>query len=216
MVLLAGKLYDPATAVSKATSALLALTAIDVVNLRLTFTVPASGSVVVRMRGAISGGAGTLPAILLGVLEVSTVKGRAAPLTDADSIGANNLSVAWVEFLVTGLTPGASLTWDAAYAVQVTNAASPLKYGGPNDNAGADAWGGFEFSIWDPAPAAATPLDAAGTRAALGMASPNLDTQLAEIEAEADAIGTAALTISEVLNAVAAARAGVRVTHTPR
>jgi hypothetical protein len=41
---------------------------------------------------------------------------------------------------------------DAAYAVQVLVAATNIKYGGPNTNAGANAWGGFVFEAWDPQP----------------------------------------------------------------
>lgn len=42
--------YDPAVAVSKATSALLAMTAFDTTNLRLATTVPAHGMVRFRLR----------------------------------------------------------------------------------------------------------------------------------------------------------------------
>jgi hypothetical protein len=40
MALLAGVAYDPAAAVTKATSAALAMTAFDTTNLRVTFTGP--------------------------------------------------------------------------------------------------------------------------------------------------------------------------------
>ena len=78
MGLLAGTCYDPAVAVNKVTTSLLAMTAIDTTNLRLTFTVPANGAVMVRLRGVIHG-ATTVPQIYLGCLEGSTIRGRVVP-----------------------------------------------------------------------------------------------------------------------------------------
>ena len=49
MNLLKAALYDPSVAVSKATSALLAMTALDTTNLRLAITVPAHGMVRFRL-----------------------------------------------------------------------------------------------------------------------------------------------------------------------
>lgn len=148
MALLAGKLYDPTTAVNKVTTAALAMTAIDTTNLRLNFTVPASGNVLVRMH-AVLHGATTFPTILLGVLEGSTVKGRVAP---EQSLGNTAVATAMVSvdaaFLVTGLTPAANLDWDAAYGVETLIASTGLKYGGPNNTTANDAFGGFAFEIW--------------------------------------------------------------------
>jgi hypothetical protein len=62
-------------AVSAATTSTLAMTALDTTNLRLTFGVPVTGKVLVRLQGTLHG-ATTYPQILLGVLEGSTVKGR--------------------------------------------------------------------------------------------------------------------------------------------
>lgn len=152
MNLLAGKLYDPATSVNKVTTALLALTALDTTNLRLAFVVPPSGMVYVRMEGSLHG-ATTFPQIMLGVLEGSTVKGRVRPKS---ILGGTALATTLVDvealFVVTGLTPGASLTWDAAYGVETIVAATGLKYGGPNNTTANDAFGGFAFEIWDPCP----------------------------------------------------------------
>lgn len=149
MASLGAILYDPATAVSKATTALLALTAIDTSNLRITFTVPTSGRVLVRLGGVIHG-ATTFPQILLGVLEGATVRGRRAP--DGGLPGtalATTLKPAETSFVVSGLTPGASLTWDAAYGVETLVASTGLKYGGPNNATANDAFGGFVFEIWE-------------------------------------------------------------------
>jgi len=148
MNLLNGKLYDPATAVNKVTTAALAMTALDTTNLRLLFTVPASGIARVVLRGTIHG-ATTFPAILLGVMDGAVVKGRQAPLQVFSNV-ATAIAHVVADFLVTGLTPGTATTWDAAYGVETLVAATGLKYGGPNNATANDAWGGFAFEIWDP------------------------------------------------------------------
>jgi hypothetical protein len=148
MPLLAGTLYDPAAAVSKATTSTLAMTALDTTNLRLTFTAPASGKVLVRLQGTLHG-ATTFPQIQLGVLEGSTVKGRVTPagLMNGNLAATSFLTVEGL-FVVTGLTAGASLTWDAAYGVETVVASTGLKYGGPNNTTANDAFGGFAFEVW--------------------------------------------------------------------
>lgn len=146
---LATALYDPTTAVSKATSALLAMTALDTTNLRLSFTVPASGKVLVRLRGILHGA--TTPAqILLGVMSGSTVVARVAPNVTVGTAAATTLMPAEADIIIGGLTAGASLTWDAAYGVETLVASTGLKYGGPNNSTTAnDAFGGFQFSIFE-------------------------------------------------------------------
>ena len=149
MSLLGARLYDPPVAVTKSTAAALAMTALDTTNLRISFTVPANGSVMVRLCGTVHG-ALTFPQILLGVMEGATVKGRVAPHAD---IGGTALATTMVNcealFVVTGLTPGASLTWDAAYGVETLVASTGLKYGGGNDATANNAFGGFAYEIWD-------------------------------------------------------------------
>lgn len=148
MALLAGTLYDPASAATKATDTLIAMTAIDTTNLRVTFTAPASGKVWVRLRCP-TYGATTFPAIFLGVLDGATVRLRMSPLGNVGSALATSQATQEVGGLVTGLTPGNSYTWDAAYGVDVVVASTNIKYGGPNDASGGDAWGGFVFEVWD-------------------------------------------------------------------
>ena len=149
MSLLAGVNYNPTTAVSKATSALLAMTAFDTSNLRLTFTAPANGAVTVRIRCTLLG-ATTFPNILLGVLQGSTVIARQSPIGGILGTALASTRVTHEAlFTKTGLTPGASYTWDAAYGVEIVLAATNIKYGGPNDATGADAWGGLQFEIWN-------------------------------------------------------------------
>ncbi len=147
--LLGAKQYDPATAVSQSTATLLAMTALDTTNLRLTFTVPSSGRVLVRLRGT-THGAITQPSIYLGVLESTTIKMRQAVFQNSQNspAAATDLVSSEACAVIGGLTADASLTWDAAYGVETVVAASGLKYGGP-DNATADnAFGGFTFEVW--------------------------------------------------------------------
>lgn len=151
MGLLAGTLYDPTTAVSKATTAALAMTALDTTNLRLTFTAPANGTVMVRMGGVLHG-ATTFPQVLLGILSGSTVVARKAPLANLGGTGvATTFCALEATFVVTGLTAGNSYTWDAAYGVETLVASTGLKYGGPNNSTANDAWGGFTFEVWSTA-----------------------------------------------------------------
>lgn len=153
MNLVASLHYDPSTAVTKATSALLAMTALDTTNLRLNFTVPPSGKVFVKIRGGAIHGATTFPMILVGVLESSTVRGRSVPMGGLLGTAlATTFVPVEVEFIVTGLTPGASLNWDVAYGVETIVAATGWKYGGPNNTTANDAWGGISFQIWDAQP----------------------------------------------------------------
>jgi hypothetical protein len=151
MNLLDAKLYDPAAAVSKATSSLLAMTAFDTTNLRLTVTVPAHGMLRIRISCTITG-ATTVPTIFLGCLNGSTIVGRVNPLDFPGTMNAATQNCpAIVDYIVTGLTPG-SITLDAAYGVEVVVAATNIKYGGPNDTTTNNAWGAFQFEIWDPQP----------------------------------------------------------------
>lgn len=147
-MLLGARLYDPTTAVSKATTAALAMTALDTTNLRINFTVPSNGAVMVKLQGTLHGAA-TFPQILLGVLEGSTVRGRVAPagMMNGTAVASTFLTVEGL-FVVPNLTPGANLNWDAAYGVETLVASTGLKYGGPNNTTANDAFGAFCYEIW--------------------------------------------------------------------
>lgn len=148
MALLGAKTYDPAVAVTKATSAALAMTALDTTNLRVAFTAPANGSVLVRLQGTLHG-ATTFPQILLGVLSGATVMGRVAPAGMANgNLAATTFLTVEALFVVTGLTAASAQTWDAAYGVETLVAATGLKYGGPNNTTANDAFGAFIFEVW--------------------------------------------------------------------
>ena len=150
MKLLAGTLYDPGTRVQKSTASLLAMTALDTTNLRLTFTAPSNGTVLVKMHGSLRG-AVTTPQVMLGVMDGATVKGRQHAFQGRSNFPANANSLQGMEtsFLVTGLTGGTSYTWDAAYAVQAVVASTNLEYGGPDDTTGNNNAAGFGFYIFD-------------------------------------------------------------------
>ncbi len=148
MGLIAARLFDPGTAVVKSTAGALAMTALDTTNLRITFTVPANGNVLVRMRGVVHG-ASTFPQILLGVLEGATIRGRMAPEAVMSGTALATTFLPFENlFVVPGLTGGASLTWDAAYGVETGISGTGIKYGGPNNTTANDAFGGFAFSLW--------------------------------------------------------------------
>lgn len=143
------KNYDPATAATYSTAALLAMTAFDTTNLRCSFTVPSSGAVTIRISCTVHG-ATTMPSILLGVLQGSTVICRGNPIG-----GLKNTAVATamvtqeLVMTITGLTPGASLNWDAAYGVETLIASTGIKCGGPNNATANDAFGALIFEVWD-------------------------------------------------------------------
>lgn len=151
MGLLAGTAYDPAVAVTKVTSAALAMTALDTTNLRLAFNAPANGAVLVRLVGTLHG-ATTFPQVLLGVMSGATVLGRVTPqvVIGGTALATTMCNVAAL-FVVSGLTPGAAQTWDAAYGVETLVAATGLKYGGPQNATANDAFGAFIFEVWSTA-----------------------------------------------------------------
>jgi hypothetical protein len=141
------KNYDPGTAVTKGTAAS-ALAAFDTTNLRITFTAPASGKVLVKLRTIIHG-ATTFSQIMLGVLDSATVMGRATPAYTINGTAlATTMVVAECAFVVDGLNAGQSYTWDAAWGIETFVASSLIKYGGPNNATANDAFGPMTFEVW--------------------------------------------------------------------
>jgi hypothetical protein len=187
MNLLAAANYDPAGAVSKVTTSLLAMTALDTTNLRLAFTVPAHGMVHVRMSG-VHHGSTTTAQLFLGALEGATLRGRASPTPNLlGTAVATTRTKLEVSYTITGLTPGA-VNWDAAYGVEIVSSANgAIKYGGPNDTTTDNAFGGFNFEIWDPRPFGVT--QTAGDIVALINTLDDLvDTEVAAIKTETASI----------------------------
>lgn len=146
MALIAHKTYNPAAAVTKATTALLALTALDTANLRVTFT-PTVTKVFVRLAGTLHGAA-TFPQIQLGVLNGATVVQAAPPMTGGGNLAATTLLRVETTFVV-DVVSGVALTWDAAYSVETLVASTGLKYGGPNDATANNSFGAFTFEVWE-------------------------------------------------------------------
>lgn len=148
--LLGSVMYDPSSAVSKATSALLAMTALDTTNLRVTFTAPTSGIVLVKHK-CICTGSATAPGPVLGVLSGASIVARAMPMVCKNYPTTPLASTFYVlesTVAVFGLTPGNSYSFDAAYGVETATASTNIKYGGPNDATGADAWGAACLEVW--------------------------------------------------------------------
>lgn len=146
--LLGGVVYDPATVATASLASLLAMTALDTTNLRVTFTAPPSGKVEVKMAVALKGGAVGDGLFFLGVLDGATVKLRVTTLplpamTTRLPFGMQ------ARGLVLGLTPGTSYTWDMAYGVERVNSAGLLGWGGPNNTTTEDAYGAAIFEVWE-------------------------------------------------------------------
>lgn len=148
MACLGAVLYDPAAAVSKSTAAATAMAAFDTTNARLTFTCPANGTVLVKLRVGAKG-ATSAPNVFLGVLDGATVRGRQAAIAGRGTNTANFIAGRESVFLVTGLTPGNSYTFDAAWGCEFGVASSVLFYGGPNNTTANDAGGALSFEIWE-------------------------------------------------------------------
>lgn len=144
--LLAGVHYDPGTAVSVATTAGTVMTAVDTTNLRLSFTGPPSGKVLVRVRTTVHGNTGH-PALLLGALDGATVKMRQIASGSQLAASATDI-IARESIAVVDVTPTTSYTWDAAYGVEAHVTSTGMKYGGPNNTTANDAFGGFGFEVW--------------------------------------------------------------------
>jgi hypothetical protein len=148
MALLWGTCYDPPTAVTAATTGNLAMTALDTSNLRATFNGPASGWVLVRLQCTVHG-ATTFPAILLGVLQGSSVIRRVAPIGGIKATAVATTMVTQEATFVYAVTPTTAYTWDAAYGCETGIASTAIKYGGPNDTTTNNAFGGFCFEVWE-------------------------------------------------------------------
>lgn len=148
MACLGAVLYDPSTAVTKGTAAS-AMAAFDTTNARITFTVPASGRVLVRIVCVVHG-ATTFSTILLGVMSGATVVAKVSPIGGLKSTAVATAMVTQeATFVVPGLTPSASLTWDAAWGIETFVTNSLIKYGGPDNATANNAFGALQYEIWE-------------------------------------------------------------------
>lgn len=107
--------YDP-NSVATYTMSSATIAAVDTTNLRVTFTAPPSGNILVKYGAWMTG---NQPDI--GVLESSTIR--------AITLGINGASPNQGSKKITGLTPGSSYTYDLAYASPNASSIS-LKCGG--------------------------------------------------------------------------------------
>lgn len=147
--------YDPGSNVLKSVTSAIGLTAFDTTNARLTFNAPASGKVQWRIAVGLKAIARTHDAVLLGVLEGSTVRGRmlasVTPVAGGQAV-ANDVDqrhLMDVTAIISGLTPGQSYTFDAAYSVPGdTFDSGNIEYGGP-DTPAVGANGALVFEIWE-------------------------------------------------------------------
>lgn len=204
MNLLGAAHYDPAVAVSKATTAAIAMVALDTTNLRVTVVVPPSGRLQWEIDGGAIHGAATMPQIFLGVMAGATVHGRKAVEQDVSNLAATSLVFCRARGIITGLTPGASIVLDAAYGVETVVAATGYKYGGPNNTTANDAFGGVTFSVWDPSPVYTPAAGAAPTN--------TVHVKLDAVQADTDDLQTrlpAALVSGRIDASVGAMAAGV-------
>lgn len=149
-MLLVRKNYDPAGAlVTKSLAAAAAMAAVDTTNLRNTFTVPSNGIVMVRQQTMMTGTTDQA-GILLGCLESTTVRGRQVPnMVGRPSGSASGKIGCEVLYPITGLTPSASVSLDAAYGIEGALASCVLGYGGPNDTTTVNAHGAYVFEVWE-------------------------------------------------------------------
>jgi hypothetical protein len=118
--LLARVQYAPSSYASNESTSI-TLVAVDATNLTIAFTVPASGDVLVRLTGAV-----ILPALAYGYWALLDHTSH-AQVGDTVLAGYAGNFQSTAAFLITGLTPGANLQYDWAYATSVTAIYLPVQ-----------------------------------------------------------------------------------------
>ena len=148
MACLGAKNYDPTTAVTKGTAAS-AMAAFDTANARIAFVVPSSGRVWWRVKCTLHG-ATTMSQVLLGIMEGAAVKTKqSASAAPQGNLAATTLVPLEASGVIEGLTPGAALTYDAAWGIETFVASSLIKYGGPANATANNDFGALVFEIWE-------------------------------------------------------------------
>ena len=130
--LLGSAYYEPGSVATYTTTST-TFAAIDTTNLRVTFTAPASGNVIIKFGAWING---TQPD--LGVLEGSTVRALSLCGTLASQQAGTKK--------ITGLTPGVSYTYDLAFASTTGGVTTTVKAGGALTSAA--GYGPAFIEIW--------------------------------------------------------------------
>lgn len=140
--------YDPATLVTVATSTATVMTPFDTTNLRLSFSAPPTGRVLVRVRVPM-GGSSTGPSVMLGIMDGTTILMRTVPTHVGYAGQTNTVYALESTFAITSLVSGQTYTWDAAYGVEYPVSGTSFRYGGPNDTTAYTAYGAFQFEVWE-------------------------------------------------------------------
>lgn len=73
---------------------------------------------------------------------------RLSPMGQMMQNGSTLLMMQEAACVISNLTPGDTYNFDAAMGVEVVVASTNLKYGGPDDASGTDAFGAFGFEVW--------------------------------------------------------------------
>jgi hypothetical protein len=116
-VLLARAAFAPSTVTTYTLVAVATgLTALDSTNLKVVFIAPPSGNVMVELQGFCKGGAGAATSVIFGITSTTASPGTVVGVTglvwlSPTATAADNGTLANMTQLITGLTPGASLTW---------------------------------------------------------------------------------------------------------
>lgn len=121
--------YSPGSATTVATTSA-TMADLDATNLAVTFTVPASGKVLVTLNGWVSASGGTTT-YNWGIRESTTTITETGVIYNG---GAQQVRVTALLY-VTGLTPAASLTWKWAHRLSFGAASSATTWGGATANA---------------------------------------------------------------------------------
>jgi hypothetical protein len=127
------------------------LTALDATNLVCTFVVPPTGAVLVKLTGFCKGPATVQSKAIFGVVSSTaspgTLQGSTALVYNAPTATAlDNAAIATSAHLITGLTPGAVLTWYFA-GMYTTGACTVIAQGG-NSNTTVPTGAPAVMEIW--------------------------------------------------------------------
>lgn len=117
----------------------------------VTFTVPNSGKVKAIARLVLRHGGTSAVAFLIGILEGTKVVARKAAMAGPlfATQAANAMAGIEVDFTITGLTPGASLTWQVAFSGETgTDLNTKLQKQGLDDAIADNAAGNNSLEIW--------------------------------------------------------------------
>jgi hypothetical protein len=110
------------------------LSALDTTNLKVVFTAPSTGAVMVKCQGWVKGGAAAATSVMFGVVSTTGSPGTLVGISGLVSLtptttAADNGELGVLSQIITGLTAGASYTWYFAASYSGT-ASTVLAQGG--------------------------------------------------------------------------------------